>query len=377
MRWLGRRLEAAGWGSLVAGLAWSAYTVWTWFVTRPDFNDFRYFYIAADIGRRYGWSRIYDWQLQWQLLQSVSPKGLRLPFIYPPPVAWLALPFSLLAFRAADLAWSAGVTVAILAAAALYGRSHRERLLFALIGAAFTPTVVAIGSGQLAPFELLGMVGAARLLPRHPVWAAACLLPVVLKPHVLWLLLPGLLAGGYWRTAVWWAAGAAVLAIASVLTLGPAGVLQWYDLLRPWAQLGETPYTWAALLPIPAVVLLAAAAVVAVVVAIARLRRGPAAVEWTMSLIAAGSLVIANRLTISDFVLLLLPVWTAFRVFADVPTRLVWTLMYIAAAAVVAPPFAPALLLSELAMLAWMVWRVPTVTRSEFRQLPPRATSGS
>ncbi len=82
-------------------------------------SDFKIYFLAARIGLDHGWQHIYDPRLEdagWKLLgDGFSQQALPdLLFLSPPPVAWIATPFTVLPPPAAYLAWSV-VTVGCLA----------------------------------------------------------------------------------------------------------------------------------------------------------------------------------------------------------------------------------------------------------------------
>jgi hypothetical protein len=81
-------LVAATWGALYDAGRWVAL-----FIVKPVHLDFRIFYVAAEAGLRYGWSRIYDVDTL-RSLSSSFPVDERYinsaaTYIHPPLLAWL------------------------------------------------------------------------------------------------------------------------------------------------------------------------------------------------------------------------------------------------------------------------------------------------
>src|SRR6266567_6112674 len=82
-------------------------------------NDFTFYFAAARIGMTRGWGSIYDLSLQQAQLDALGSRitiAELARYISPPPVAWLALPFTALPYEVAYWVWSA-LLVAALAAA--------------------------------------------------------------------------------------------------------------------------------------------------------------------------------------------------------------------------------------------------------------------
>src|SRR5438105_221471 len=67
-------------------------------------SDFRLYYAAAGIGLHSGWNRIYDPDLQRAAIAAVG--GPYKPFLNPPAMAWLAVPFTAAGYDLAYVLWT-------------------------------------------------------------------------------------------------------------------------------------------------------------------------------------------------------------------------------------------------------------------------------
>src|SRR6266567_6279644 len=82
-------------------------------------NDFTFYFAAARIGMTRGWGSIYDLSLQQAQLDALGSRitiAELARYISPPPVAWLALPFTALPYDFAYWLWSALLVAALVAA---------------------------------------------------------------------------------------------------------------------------------------------------------------------------------------------------------------------------------------------------------------------
>ena len=101
-RW--RNLGTAA-GALAASM-YAAFDLYQWavaFASDHFHNDFTFYVAAARIGLDHGWSSIYDLTLQQAQLDAMG-SGITIAqlarYISPPPVAWIALPFTALPYEA-------------------------------------------------------------------------------------------------------------------------------------------------------------------------------------------------------------------------------------------------------------------------------------
>lgn len=197
----------------------------------PEANDFRNYYTAATLGIRDGWSRLYDLHLQQQVAAALGVGWA--PFANPPPLAWLAAPFALLPYRAADLAWLLLLMAAFIGAwwVAAPGRGlARLAALTAAIG--LFPIIFAFVLGQACLLVAAAVVLAWWLLRRgQPIAAGLALSLIVLKPQDALLLPLALLVGGRGRVFAAWFVATALLVIVSAISLGSDGIARYRDAL--------------------------------------------------------------------------------------------------------------------------------------------------
>src|SRR5258708_14369840 len=114
-RW--RNLGMAA-GAVTAGL-FAVFDLYQWAIAYSGdrfHNDFTFYYAAARIGLAHGWASIYDLNLQ-QLELNAMGSGITIAqlarYISPPPVAWAALPTTLLPYTAAYGPCSALLVIAL------------------------------------------------------------------------------------------------------------------------------------------------------------------------------------------------------------------------------------------------------------------------
>src|SRR4029077_2974594 len=147
-------------------------------------------------------------------------------YISPPPVAWLALPFTLLPFPIAYLLWSALLLAALAGTWYLAAPgAGRLRLIHLLAALAWLPVIYALQLGQPGLFVALGVAGSYALLrSNRPFLSGLPLGVILLKPQLGFLLPIALLAGGRFRAVAGAAVSIGVLVVASGVNVGPDGM---------------------------------------------------------------------------------------------------------------------------------------------------------
>lgn len=328
--WLASAALIAGWAAIYDIAAWVIL-----FARQPIHPDFRIYYVAAEAGLRYGWASIYDLSIL-RALSSSFPAGQTeitpaLPFINPPVFAWLIAPLTSLPLPVAYAVWCA-ISLAALVwgwhIAAPYSGLRKLTLLFAAL--ALWPVLDGFFFGQPS-LVILALVATSWWLctQNRPLAAGAALaLATALKPHTVILVPVVLVATGRYRPFLSWAACCSVLAIASVLALGPSGLNTMLQTLEyGQTDTGQAHYTLAyvfgtGLLTYALEGLLGATAVV-----IAWRRR--ADLNFVFALGLLGSLVFAFHLHSYDYVALILAAWLVLRTGPPLWHRL-WLLVGIA-----------------------------------------------
>ena len=323
-------------GSLVLRLALGiaavlvAFNGYQWLrrALNPRFpSDFLVYYQGALTGRTAGWSHLYDFERQQQVLQLVAP-GLAWsqewgPFWNPPPLAWLVAPATLLPYPFAYGVWSAAMTGCLVLGWWLAAPGHgSERALHLLAFLALFPVAFCLALGQPVPL-LFGSVAVACWLLRkeRPVLAGLALSLVALKPHPLLLLPVALLAAGHFRAFAAAAAGIGFLALISLVSLGTDGLDQLRSDLAVASSWQQAPFTIAGLFGNGPAGWSArgAVAVAALLVAWRHRRSGP---ELPIAAGVVGSLAVAPFLHLQDLVLLLAAGWLMLRAEATRAQRL-------------------------------------------------------
>ena len=207
----------------------------------PLANDFTLVFIAVRIGLEHGWNQVYSLSLQHQLFSELRPgvffnDGQR--YLAPPPLAWITLPLSLFGAAGAFYAWIVCSVFALVAAWWMGGPgAGLERWIWLLAALAWYPVLYALAYGQPALVVLLSVVACWKLAESgRPLMAGAALAAgTCLKPQLVIAVPLVLLLSGRWRIVAGWAVPVAILALASILSIGASG-LQDYRILLAEAQ---------------------------------------------------------------------------------------------------------------------------------------------
>jgi hypothetical protein len=216
----------------VAAVLFAAFDLYQWaqaYVSDNFHNDLTFYYAAAKIGLSHGWQSIYDLRLQQEALDALGSRiqiAELARYISPPPVAWLAVPFTLLPFQVAYFVWSALLVAALgwtwyLAAPG----SGRLRLVHLAAAIGWLPVIYGLQLGQPGLFVALGVAVCYALLRRdRPFLAGLALGVLVLKPQLAFLVPAALLVSGRYRA--FWGSAVAIgaLAILAAVVVGPDGI---------------------------------------------------------------------------------------------------------------------------------------------------------
>ena len=219
-------------GAAAAAIVAAGYDVYIWiegYLADNFHNDLTFYVAAARLGLSHGWSSLYDLNLQQEQLAAIGSAiriGQLARYVSPPPLAWLAVPFTPLPFRLAYWLWSLLLVLALVLAWRLAAPGHgRVRLIFLVAAIGWLPVIYGLTLGQPVLFVAAGVAGCYALLLRDRRLAAGAVLAVlVLKPQVAFLVPAALLVTGRWRAFSAAAVVLAVLAILSALALGAGGV---------------------------------------------------------------------------------------------------------------------------------------------------------
>jgi hypothetical protein len=312
--WLASAAAVATWAAIYDIAVWSIQ-----FARQPVHPDFRIFYVAAEAGLRYGWSKSYD-VATLRSLSASFPAGENyitsaLPFIHPPLLAWLIAPLTVLPVPAAYALWCVVLLAALVWAwyiAAPF--SGFRKLVFLPLALAIWPVLDAFYFGQPSTLQLALVASAWWLCTKErPVAAGAALaLATGLKPHTVILVPFALAAAGRYRVFLSWAAVGAVLAAAFALALGASGLSNWWQaLVYGQSDPGQSLYTLAYLFGSGPVAYGLEALQGAVALVIARRRRNDLNLVFAAGIV--GSLAFAFHLHQYDYIGLILAAWLVLR----------------------------------------------------------------
>jgi hypothetical protein len=216
----------------VAAILFAAFDLYQWvqaYASDNFHNDLTFYYAAAKIGLDHGWQSIYDLRLQQEALDALNSQ-IRIAelarYISPPPVAWLAVPLTVLPFQIAYFVWSALLLGALgwtwyLAAPG----TGRKRLVHMAAAVGWLPVIYGLQLGQPGLFVALGVAGCYAFLRRdRPFWAGVALGALVLKPQLAFLVPVALLVSGRYRA--FWGSVVAIgaLAVVAALVVGLEGI---------------------------------------------------------------------------------------------------------------------------------------------------------
>lgn len=219
--------------TLTAGIT-TAFGLARWidhFVNDAYEEDFRLNYVAAKIGLTYGWSHIYDLDLERRLSAAFPAPGNVIDsmhnYVTPEPLAWLLIPFTLLPLPAGFLVWAVVSLLLLIGAWWLVAPGRgMARLALLLVALAIWPMHYTFWLGQTATLSIACLAVTWWALERER-WklAGGCLaLAVAIKPQLVLLLPAALLLSGRWRPALWSGVAGAVLGGASLLLMGSHGI---------------------------------------------------------------------------------------------------------------------------------------------------------
>jgi alpha-1,2-mannosyltransferase len=245
----------AYWGAVLVCLELAAGELvgWLRFALVGDLRgpDFFIYYASSLLLLKRGPAAAYDFAAQKQFQDQVTSQWaghfILLPQILPPWVTLIFYPLGLLSYRAAYIAWGAGILVLVAAAIVILlrtaGLHGRAALLAAAAAAASLPVFVLLLQGQ-SDAPMIAAVAAAALAWKgaHQARAGGFAALSLVKPQLL-LLLPVLfLVRRSWRALVAFGIGCLVLVAVSLLAFGLAANLAWLRVLAPWAFAGQANF---------------------------------------------------------------------------------------------------------------------------------------
>jgi hypothetical protein len=195
----------------------------------PGNSDFANYYVYARVGLHAGWSRLYDlaaYRQEW-LAMGGAPVIPWFPIIYPPPLAWVVIPFTFLPLSVAFAVWTALLIGLLLFSWRLLAPWDSPIARWTALAAtlALFPVLFALMLGQILIVELAAIALAWRLLQKdNDVLAGILLITLLFKPQVAFLVPFALLVIGRRKTFFVWAGGTAVIAAVVVFSTGIDGI---------------------------------------------------------------------------------------------------------------------------------------------------------
>ena len=195
--------------------------------------DFQAYVQAAD--RLLAGDRLYD--------PAVSVAGGFAIYLYPPPFAVAFIPFALLPEGVGVVAWTVLLAACVVAAALVMPVRREVRWLIVLLAAFNWPVLYSIKLGQVGPVLMLLFAIGWRFMDRPAVLAATIVAGGVTKLQPAALALWALLTGRA-RAGVYAFGGLAVLAIASLVFLGPSTIADYVALLARVSSPVTTPHNF-------------------------------------------------------------------------------------------------------------------------------------
>jgi hypothetical protein len=328
---------AAGAAAAAPFAVWDLYKWVEAFASDHFHNDFTFYLAAARIGLGHGWPSIYDLSIQQAELDAMGSRihiAELARYISPPPVAWIAVPFTSLPYDLGYWIWSALLVGALVGVWYLAAPgAGRERIVHLAAALGWLPVIYGLQLGQPGLFVVLGVAGAYALLRSgHELQAGLALGVLALKPQLAFLVPVALLVSGRYRALGGAAISLGVLAAASALNVGTDGIAAYQDRL-----------TFAAGVPVnreltlaPFIGDLTVTRVIQVAIAVWALvlvyRFRKRAAEWILVPAIVGGLLASPYLHLDDLVMLGLAAWLYLRTERKPPWAWVFVLAVIIAA---------------------------------------------
>jgi len=318
-----------------AAVLLAAFDLYQWaaaFASDHFHNDFTFYFAAARIGLNHGWHSIYDLGLQQAELDAIRSRigvAQLARYISPPPVAWLALPFTFIPYEVAYWLWSALLLAALAGTWYLAAPgAGRVRVIHLAAAVAWIPVIYGLQLGQPGVFVAFGVAASYALVRSgRPFLGGIALGAIVLKPQLAFLVPVALLAGGRFRAFAGAAAAIGALALASAINVGTDGIAAYQQRLTFAASVAvNRELTLAPYIGDLTVTRVLQVAIAIWALALAyRFRKRSA--EWLYVTALVGGMAASPYLHIDDFVMLGLAGWLYLRT-SDRP---VWSWAFVLA----------------------------------------------
>lgn len=307
---------AAGLWTGILLVAFDLYAAVVTFIPQYQFrNDFRLIYGAALAAWRDGYSDLYDLAAQRAATEGLGSGIYWQPYLNPPPLAWLATPFTALPFGVAIWLWSALLVVAAVFAwyVVAPGAGLTKAAHLALFLGLF-PTAFGLLVGQPDALVAAAVALAWWLAQRgRPMAAGVALSAIAIKPQLAILVPVCLLVAGHARMFAGWLGASLVIGVVALALLGIDGAQRYRDVLSLASQWEPTRrYAIAGPLGLGPQVYLAEAVVAAVAI-IAAWRQRESDVSRPIAIGIVASLLFTPYVGFQDFAMLVLAGWLVVR----------------------------------------------------------------
>jgi hypothetical protein len=311
-----RLWSAAG---LEAGLLLVAFDIYAALVTFvPEYlvrNDFRLIYGAARVAMQTGFGHVYDLAAQKAATEAIATGVYWQPFLNPPPLVWLAAPFTALRFDVAIWLWtllllaSALVAWYLVAPGGGLAKAAHLALFLGLFSTAFGLMV-----GQPVALVVAAVAVAWWFAERRrPVAAGLALSVIAIKPQLALLVPLCLLVSGQRRIFVTWLIATAAMALVAVVMLGADGIDRYRQVLAIASQ-WEPTRRYAIDGPLgPGAYVYAIQAVLVAVAVLASWRQRGGDVTRPIAIGLVASLLFTPYVGFQDFAMLVLAGWLVIR----------------------------------------------------------------
>lgn len=201
--------------------------------------DFLAFYTGGLLLNKGKASELYDEVAQkGEQTRLGAPKGVWLPYFYPPAYAWLMRPWSTLPYPIAFRLWQMTCIVCHVFSLWLICRGLRLQLTpdILLVGTAYPPVYFNVFVGQNGAWFLLVYALAFYLMTKERDFLAGLILGLgVLKPQLFWLIPLMIIAQRRWKLLAGSVVMSMGLAFSSLLIVGVQGI-------RDYLALFNTPF---------------------------------------------------------------------------------------------------------------------------------------
>jgi Glycosyltransferase family 87 len=294
--------------------------------------DFHTYVAAGETVVERGWSNVYNTGIVGIEQKELMPNMVAQPFLSPPTVALIVIPFSFLPYDVGYVLWAFLLFACLAGALVWAGVSRGLGKWIAVIGALAPWWVMhAVNVGQVVPLVAAGTVVAWRLLrDRRDVLAGVALAAILLKPNTAILVPIALLFATRFRTFATWAAVAALVVVLSAVMIGPGGISEYLTQLRGPLPKGADDLTLHGALSATGTfaAVLRIVIIAAVMAAAVRLRESPGLV---VPIAIVGSLVISPYLHASDLCMLAAAGWMVWEERPALALRVPLVVVWIAA----------------------------------------------